>query len=150
MVEGYLSLTRSSKFRNVSFKVGQYLISVSRAYREYYGLVVSKGYSAVINTDECRRLLDDWDSVARLIRDVTASQYYTFAGPFKASEGSIIFNVYYDVFKDVEVTITRRYIALKSRDFNRKFRHRRGLQGDLIQVTLNIFAKYIPSASGKA
>ncbi|MGC8571500.1 MAG: hypothetical protein ACP5L1_09330 [Caldivirga sp.] len=142
MINGVITLTRSRRFRSVDFNINGVLISAMMIGKSYSGLIAVKGSLGVMNIDEAKKLIEHWDKVTSLIIRVTGSNFYTFSGPFQAGEDTVKFNVYFDVFKDVKVTITPNYVQLIFQDYRRRFRSRGELLGELIKSTLSTLSKY--------
>jgi hypothetical protein len=93
MIEGILTLTRSSRFRSVDFNLGDYLLSAMRIGKAYNGLVAGKGLLRDMSVEDAERLLNDWDKVTQLLIRVTGSNFYTFVGPFRLSNSRIDFRI---------------------------------------------------------
>ncbi|ABW02104.1 hypothetical protein [Caldivirga maquilingensis] len=142
MINGVITLTRSRRFRSVDFNINGILVSGMMIGKAYSGLIAVKGSLGVLSSDEARELVQHWDKVTNLIIRVTGSNFYTFSGPFQANVNTIKFNVYFDVFKNVEVTITPNYLQLTLPDSRRRFRSRGELLSRLVKSTLNILSKY--------
>ncbi|KUO83906.1 MAG: hypothetical protein RXQ73_01815 [Caldivirga sp.] len=140
MIEGILTLTRSSRFRSVDFNLGDYLLSAMRIGKAYNGLVAGKGLLRDMSVEDAERLLNDWDKVTQLLIRVTGSNFYTFVGPFRLSNSRIDFRIYVDVFKEVKVRLTPSYIQLTSQDFRRRFRGR--VLQSIIKDTADCISKY--------
>ncbi|MFP3196204.1 MAG: hypothetical protein RXQ74_04980 [Caldivirga sp.] len=140
MIEGILTLTRSSRFRSVDFNLGDYLLSAMRIGKAYNGLVAGKGLLRDMSVEDAERLLNDWDKVTQLLIRVTGSNFYTFVGPFRLSNSRIDFKIYVDVFKEVKVRLTPSYIQLTSQDFRRRFRGR--VLQSIIKDTADCISKY--------
>ena len=142
MINGIITLTRSRRFRSVDFNINGVLVSAMMIGKTYSGVIAVKDSLMLLEADEARELVRHWDKVTSLIIRVTGSNFYTFSGPFQTSEDTIKFNVYFDVFKNVEVTITPNYLQLRLPDSRRRFRSRGELLSRLVKVTLNVLNRY--------
>ena len=142
MINGVITLTRSRRFRSVDFNINGVLVSAMMIGKTYSGLIAVKDSLGVLDSDEAKELIEHWDKVTNLIIRVTGSNFYTFSGPFQANDDAIRFNVYFDVFKNIEVSITPNYLQLTLPDSRRKFRSKGELLSRLIKSTLSILSRY--------